>query len=336
MRYYLLIFFILSKSAYCSYIVNLTWFNRVKNIEQTLVFPETYDRKNLLKVLQKWSETEADAVWLWYDSETVTDKQIHATEALFLETSPKLKLISMDRIPLWRVPVPAPTFFKLDLARLQLTTKILKSKKPEYNYDHIVYADFDIKVMSEVELFDENTQKILDSIGVVFADGGVHAGLENGFHIVSATDKKIAQAIYKAMTDTIRINQIRAKAAADGELLGFEGKIDLRSIAQIVYDSYSMMIRMIYHQLGVSKITYGWPEEIKKKEYSPGMAYDLLGAYEVSGRRIVRHPLWAESTRIFHGAPVRAFAEELGVELNQYQMPTKKVEHPGAKKVGYY
>jgi len=82
----------------------------------------------------------------------------------------------------------SPLYFRVDMWRLILTLKL------SIEYKYVVYSDIDVNPEQEYlsdrdKLFDEETKKILDSIGFVVCQKPTSEFYENGFHIMKKKDE---------------------------------------------------------------------------------------------------------------------------------------------------
>jgi|ERR1700733_465773 len=200
------------------YSINLMWINRQAYANQEYIYPATKENnfgKEFLDTTLKWAKQNPEGtINLWFDSLLTTKEAIQNTQECInqeiLKCHNRISKIELKDIrQLTRVhknpeifSTEIPVYFRADLSRAIVAEEMIRQNKNSY----FVYADFDVKPMTKIQLFDRKTLDLLNKYNFVMAKTANKLGFENGFQIFTYNEK-----LLKAMRlMLIKANILRA------------------------------------------------------------------------------------------------------------------------------
>ena len=229
------------------YTINLMWINASRNDHQNYIYPaytqqELYD--TFLKTVFDWAQGNPEGtIIVWFDSAMVPFSAVQATNAAIKHyqttDTQETSIVLRDIRTLTYVQQQSrlfsdetPIYFRADLLRAVIAVAMFT----EQHNNYWVYADLDMKPLTQAQLFDQETVDMLERYGILFAHGGWH-GFEYGFHIINLNNQLLRAALQHAIID---INSQRAYY-----VLSTKGTIHL--LDELVYHSLPAMLAYFYH-----------------------------------------------------------------------------------------
>jgi hypothetical protein len=220
---------------FSNYSLNLMWINERRNIHQKYIAPESS-----MKQLKEWILVlgKEQFMQLWYDSHLIDSTSLEETRDFLLKgvskDHPLPKIVFRDVRKLKEVQEhphafsdKLPVRFRSDLLRVIAAYRSLMDHENEY----FVYADLDIKPISEEEIFDEKTKKKLKKFSIVMARDYAY-DIENSFQI-TGQNHNLLQAMKKVLIDA-SIEQA-------------EACYELISTKHVSWDSSFLSEQAVYH-----------------------------------------------------------------------------------------
>lgn len=302
-----------------NYIINLIWLNKdIFNSDTTI-----FNSDKVEQCINLWLEQKHNIIiHVWYDSMLVKQTGLMAIKNKYKDKFVKFvdihELETVEKYPFAFMSYgekKIPLYFRVDILKLIIMVYCIEIKKCKY----AVIPDIDMIPINKIELFDKETVTNLETIGLVCARGGID-GYENGFNIIS-DNKYCLEAInyigiyLNILRCELLSNDIRS-FIKNSPIFLFETDKNpiIRCLEQIIYDTYTVIIRYIIHLNG-TKLLY-----IKSDE-------DCL--YDFNYKDIIK-PDYEIYNKFKHGVmPFGINHKILRWQLN-YVPPTKIVQIPPA------
>lgn len=249
-----------AKTEKRDYSINVMWINKILDERRLYICPaENKDEayKNLLNTVLGWASLNPESIVnIWFDSQMTTEEAVRKTSQLIEEMKVKnpniapVVLRDIRELPdvynnadIFSHP-EIPVYFRADLVRVIAALALLSEKVTN---SYFVYADLDVKPLSQGDLFDDITQENLGKVGFVMAHD-VSLGFENLFQIISNHKENLLHAMKQLI---IELNIERAKYAVSKNTERAFNKLQ-----QIVYDSYKHMFKYFLHLDGYGELSF--------------------------------------------------------------------------------
>lgn len=242
------------------YSINLMWINKNIEPDEEFVFPQKHKANDpdLDKMIIEWAEKNPSTpINVWFDAEFATEKQQENSRTKLDKFNNDLGRMSTNLISLKNVrdlsvvqkeanvfSEKLPVYFRADLLRIVTALDWVTRCVQECFF---VYADFNVEPMSEVELFDSDTQNKLEKFGTVFQQKDDNdTKIENSFFIIGNNNENLIKAIETAI---VKVNIMRAKAITNNSYNARKP-----TIPEAVYNSLRSAFQYFYFLEGYGEL----------------------------------------------------------------------------------
>ncbi len=262
------------KSRFVDLEPNFMWLNAKLDKEQYGLFGDKEKESVTIKALTSRAQANSDLlppVIVWYDADTTSKKALECTQSAMKDSLQALKTKTKGIVfrNIWTIKYiqahssvfgkEQDIYFKADLVRLVVTLR-QKSNDEEDGPKYVMYSDLNIPPFSLSQMFYDESHKvslselpttIMDKYGFVLSsnegldDRYLH---ENAFHILNSENEIACQTFWFAL---VQINCLRGQNFVDEKLWTKWDKEMTKKKSQIIFESYTQMMKYYYYLQGV-------------------------------------------------------------------------------------
>jgi len=229
------------------YSINFIWLQKEEQLPEQLYLFTNHEKmgfdKAFIEPISQWVKLNPNTtINIWYDEQNTSSESFEKTHNELLKKlendgiikNSKIQFRKIEDIHLienykYKFSIDFNVYFRVDLARAIILDMLIQTKEVEY----AVYADLDMKPLSNRDLFDKRTVELLKE-GIVMAKS-LKQEYENGFQIISGMNPKFLDLHKKIIID----ENLDSKA---------------ETYSESVYLTYKKLFDIIYPQDGFKPI----------------------------------------------------------------------------------